>query len=59
MQNNETYGVLTDYKTGQEIRPATREEQRRTEEKLASGDSDACTGAWLDDDGRAVYVDVV
>ena len=51
------YGTLTDYRTGEPIRPATREERERTRAKLASGDSDAYTGAWLDDDGRTVYVD--
>ena len=50
------YGTLTDYATGEPIRPATAQEWRRTADKLASGDSDAYTGAW-DDDGRSVYVD--
>lgn len=54
---SETYGTLTDYATGEPIRPATADELARTEAKLASGDSDAYTGAWTDTDGRAVYVD--
>lgn len=49
-------GILTDYKTGEPIREATADELARTEAKLASGDGDAYTGAWLDKDGRAVYV---
>jgi hypothetical protein len=52
-----SYGTLTDYATGTAIRPATAEELARTEDKLASGDSDAYTGAFLDEDGRAVYVE--
>ena len=52
-----TYGTVTDYATGEPIRPATAEELARTEAKLASGDSDAYTGAWADGDGRAVFVD--
>lgn len=51
-----SHGILTDYATGEAIRPATADELARTEAKLASGDSDAYTGAWTDDDGRAVYV---
>lgn len=51
------HGILTDYKTGEQIRPATAGELARTEAKLASGDSDAYTGAWLDGDGRAVFVE--
>lgn len=51
-----TYGILTDYATGEQLREATAEELARTEAKLASGDSDAYTGAWVED-GRAVYVD--
>ncbi len=50
-----TYGTVTDYATGEAIRPATAEELARTEAKLASDDGDNYTGAWLDD-GRAVYV---
>lgn len=52
-----SYGTVTDYTTGNAIRPATAEELARTEAKLASGDSDAYTGAWVDEDGRTVYVD--
>ena len=52
-----SHGTLTDYATGTPIRPATAEELARTEAKLASSDSDAYTGAWLDGEGRAVYVD--
>lgn len=51
------YGTLTDYTTGQPLRDATAAEWQRTADKLASGDSDAYTGAWRDEDGRAVYVD--
>lgn len=43
------YGTLTDYTTGEEIRPATREEHARS---LAAGE----TGAFRDEDGRVVYV---
>jgi hypothetical protein len=57
MNETKTYGTLTDYATGQPIRPATAGELKRTEDKLASGDSDAYTGAWTDEDGRAVFVD--
>lgn len=53
----ENYGIITDYVTGEPIRPATAAEARRTEDKLASGESDAYTGAWADEDGRTVYVD--
>jgi hypothetical protein len=52
-----THGTVTDYATGEQIRPATAEELARTEDKLASGDSDAYTGAWTDEDGRTVFVD--
>lgn len=51
-----SHGMLTDYVTGEAIRPATAGELARTEAKLASDDSDAYTGAWADDDDRAVYV---
>jgi hypothetical protein len=56
MTETTTYGTVTDYVTGEAIRPATREELARTEAKLASGDGDNYTGAWTDADGRAVYV---
>lgn len=52
-----SHGTVTDYQAGTPIRPATAEELARTEAKLASGDSDAYTGAWTDEDGRVVYVD--
>lgn len=51
------HGTVTDYATGEAIRPATAEELKRTEDKLASEDCDAHTGAWTDDDGRQVFVD--
>jgi len=51
------YGTVTSYNTGEAIRPATIGELKRTEAKLASDDEDAYTGAWIDADGRAVYVD--
>jgi hypothetical protein len=50
------FGTVTDYATGEAIRPATRDELARTEAKLASDDSDNYTGGWVDQDGRAVYV---
>jgi len=57
MSETTTHGTVTDYTTGDAIRPATAEELARTEAKLASGDSDAYTGAWTDTDGRTVFVD--
>jgi hypothetical protein len=57
MSESTGYGTLTDYATGEAIRPATEQEWRATMDKLASGESDSYTGAWLDADGRAVYVD--
>jgi len=54
---NTSHGTVTDYATGEPIRPATAVELARTEAKLTSGDSDAYTGAWTDADGRTVYVD--
>jgi hypothetical protein len=51
------YGWLTVYQTGETLRAATREELERTEAKMTSGDPDADTGAWTDDEGRVVYVD--
>lgn len=51
------FGTVTDYHTGTAIRPATAKEWRWTADKLNSGESDARTGAWNDDDGQAVYVD--
>lgn len=51
------HGWLTDYTTGETIRPATAEELQHTIDKMTSGDTDAYTGAWTDEDGRAVYVD--
>jgi hypothetical protein len=50
-----SHGILTDYKTGEAIREATAGELAQTDAKLASGDSDAYTGAF-DLDGRTVYV---
>jgi hypothetical protein len=55
-----TYGTVTDYKTGEPIRPATGAEWRRTADRIADiepSKGDAYTGAWEDDDGRVVYVD--
>ena len=43
------YGILTDYTTGVELRAATAEEHTRSRE---AGE----TGAYRDDDGRAVFV---
>jgi hypothetical protein len=48
---------VTDYATGEAIRPATAEELKRTEDKLTSGDTDDYTGTWTDDSGRTVFVD--
>jgi hypothetical protein len=43
------HGTLTDYTTGEAIRPATAAEHAQS---LAAGE----TGAYRDDDGRAVFV---
>lgn len=51
------YGTVTDYLTGEPVRPATGQEWRRTADKMASDDGDNYTGAWRGSDGRAVYVD--
>lgn len=51
------YGILADYKTGDPIRRATRAEWQRTMDVLFSGKAGSYTGAWADDDGRAVYVE--
>ncbi len=50
------YGAVVDYKTNEVLRPATAGELKRTKDKIDSGDPDAYTGAWTDDDGRSVYV---
>jgi len=52
------FGMVTDYRTGWAVRPATAAEWRRTADKENSRDSDAYTGAWADteEDGRTVYV---
>ena len=49
------YGTVTDYSTGEPIRPGTREEWLRTRGTRPRGLPDA-TGSWADDDGRVVYV---
>jgi hypothetical protein len=56
MTETQTFGTLTDYVTGEAIRPATAEELAQSDAKLESGDSDSYTGAF-DLDGRAVFVD--
>ena len=43
------FGTIIDYRTGFTIREATAAEWRKTADKLASGDGDSYTGAWLDD----------
>lgn len=57
MSESGTHGILTDYATGEQIRPATADELARTQATLASGEPGAYTGAWLDEDGRAVFVE--
>lgn len=52
------YGWLTDYDNGTRIREATREEMEKTEAVLASAVPGAYAGAWRDDDGRVVYVEL-
>lgn len=49
------YGIVTDYSTGEPVRPATHEEWWRTRGPRPRGLPDA-TGMWADDDGRVVYV---
>jgi hypothetical protein len=51
-----SFGTLTDYDTGQPIRPATAAEWRGTADKLNSRTGDSYTGAWSDD-GSHFYVD--
>jgi len=54
-----SYGIVTDYWTGEQIRPATAQEWRRTADLVSGADMNkpgGYTGAW-DDDGRAVWVD--
>ena len=51
-----SFGTLTDYVTGTAIRPATAQEWRKTADRLGDP-GDGYTGAWQDEDGRAVYVD--
>lgn len=51
------WGWLTVYDTGETIREATEEDWKRSRDKMHSGDPDAYTGAWKDDEGRVVYVD--
>lgn len=51
------YGILTDYRAGTPIRPATAAEWRRTADRLGEP-GDGYTGTWADpeEDGRIVYV---
>lgn len=51
-----TFGILTDYATGELIRPATGGEWRKTADAYHGGGAGGYTGAF-DLDGRAVYVD--
>jgi len=50
------FGILTDYVTGEAIRPATPAEWRQTADALHDRTSDSYTGAF-EQDGRAVCVD--
>jgi hypothetical protein len=49
-----SYGTLTDYATGEQIRPATAEEWRSTADAISFGTEQ---GIWEDENGRAVWVD--
>lgn len=55
MRQEPGYGMVTDYATGEPVRPATREEWLRTRGPRPRGLGDA-TGSWDDGDGRVVYV---
>jgi hypothetical protein len=51
------YGTLTDYTTGEAIRPATRDEWEMTIQSVRAGHDQ---GVWRDtdiNDGHPVYVD--
>ena len=48
------FGTLTDYRTGESLRPATREELL---ESLEAALHDGGIGAFQDDEGRVVYVE--
>ncbi len=50
------FGTLTDYETGEQIRPATAAEWRKTADLVNDGTSAGATGAF-DLDGRAVWVE--
>jgi hypothetical protein len=50
-----TFGIVTDCKTGEAVRPAAAAEWRRTIDRLGQA-GDGYMGAWEDADGRAVYV---
>jgi len=56
MSEKAPYGIIIDYQTDEALRPATAAELKRTEDKMNSSDSDAYTGAWIDGDGRSIYV---
>lgn len=52
------FGIITDYATGQAIRPASPAEWRRTSDMITAGTvPGAYTGAFEDWDGRTVYVE--
>lgn len=55
--SREPFGTLTDYRTGNPIRPATSAQWLRTAEVINSRRPDAHAGAFLDGDGRSVWVD--
>lgn len=51
-----TFGTLTDYNSGLAIRPATAAEWRRTADLVNGSMPGSYTGAWEDENGRAVWV---
>jgi hypothetical protein len=59
MTETSEYGTVTDYASGEPVRPATRREWQMTADVIASGGPGSYTGAWpdMDGNGRAVYVD--
>ena len=57
MTGSTEWGTLTDYVTGEPLRPATEAEWRKTADVLASGGPGSYPGAWDDEDGTTVWVD--
>jgi hypothetical protein len=51
-----TYGTLTDYQTGESLRPATAAEWRRTADAVNDNLSPGSYTGGFDLDGRTVYV---